>query len=613
MAGNQFIAEQLVKTTGFQDVDPTLLASGELGIYYCNSEKVVGDGGSFKDYGENAGGMWHHAVSMMDKNPDFRKIIEILAEEASRILPKEPFSLSPRKGQSTISGGQTRDWLFSAPVAHLLKLPHISLYKQVAGQPDRVEVHKSDGTPIPNFFRSAEGPFANLHIVDLITEGSSCYHKEADGRETGWIPMLRNLGVDTTDLVAVVTRYQNGEQNLANVGVKVHPMVGIDEEFLREHSQNPEAVRYFRDPEKWGKNFLRKRGAKMFARFFDPSGGKQDRAKRFVERYGKHLVDVNKFNALDEVVKTHYGLSICEIRDGRTLYKTTLSEKWRDAVRQKKSILCAGLDPAEYWQGTENTLPEGADKLQWCLDFIDKVAPYAAAVKPNGNFFENLSGEDKTKIVDRIHKHGSVAIWDRKLVDIGNTNDSGLYHAENFGFDAVTYSPFPGNFEEAATMAHNRGEGIIGMCIMSNPQHKTEKMKLADVTENPGDYHIDDIVEMEHPKLGHRKYVPQYVQLARAAAAYKWDGVVIGAPSPGNHVTLDEVACIKSYVGDNTLVLMPGVGAQGGDADNVIKIFGSNVIVNVGRAVLNANDPAKAAMQYRDMLNVIREKYKQTA
>lgn len=607
MAGNHFVAEQLVKTSGFQDVPPTLLAAGEIGIYYCNSEKVVGDGGFFKEFENNAQGMWHHAVGMMDKNPDFRKIIEILAEEAARHIHKDARI-------HAISGGQTRDWLFSAPVAHLLRLPHLSLYKPAAGQPDRIEAIDSDGTPSNSIVSAA------LHIVDLITEGSSCYHKEADGSATGWIPMLRRKGIGITDLLAVVTRYQGGEENLANVGVKVHPMVGIDEEFLKQHSQNPEAVRYFRDPEKWGKNFLRKKGAKPFARFFDPSGGKQDRARRFIERYGEHLVDVRKFVALDNLVKDHYGLSICEVRDGVSLYKTPLLEKWVLAASRKNSILCAGLDPAEYWQGTENTLPEGADKLQWCLDFIDKVAPYAAAVKPNGNFFENLSGADKKKIVDRIHKHSMVAIWDRKLVDIGNTNDAGLYHTENFGFDAVTYSPFPGNFEEAATMAHNRGEGIIGMCIMSNPQHKGEKMKLLEVTDKPEEYHLEDIVEryeivVENGKRKEilHKYVPQYVQLARAAAAYKWDGVVIGAPSPGNHVSLNEVACVKSYVGDNMLVLMPGVGAQGGDADNVIKIFGDRVIVNVGRAVLNAKDPAKAAMQYRDMLNGIREKYKQTA
>ncbi len=602
MAGNQFIAEQLVKTSGFQDVPPTLLAAGEIGIYYCNSEKVVGDGGFFKEFEHNAQGMWHHAVGMMDKNPDFKKIIEILAEKAKQLLPDE-------EGIQTISGGQTRDWLFSAPVAHVLGLPHVSIYKPVSGKPDRFEVFHPDGQPadpkkVVGFFTT------DLHIVDLITEGSSCYHKEADGRETGWIPILRRKGPIIKDLLAVVTRYQGGEQNLAKVGVDVHPIVGIDEEFLREHSQNPEAVAYFRNPEKWSKNFLRKKGAKMFARFFDPSGGKQDRAKRFVERYGDHLVDVNKFKALDNLVKDHYGLSVCAIGDGKTLYQTPLLEKWVLAVSRKNSVLCAGLDPAEYWQGTENTLPEGADKLQWCLDFIDKIGPYAAAVKPNGNFVENLSGEDKKKLVDRIHKHYMVAIWDRKLPDIGNTNDAGWYHSQKFGFDAVTYSPFPGNFEEVATQGHNRGLGVIGMCIMSNPQHKTEKMKLVDVTENSGDYHIDDIVEMMHPRLGHRKFVPQYVQLARAAAAYKWDGVVIGAPSPGNHVSLDEIKCVKSYVGDDMLVLMPGVGAQGGDADNVIKIFGDRVIVNVGRAVLNSKDPAKAAMQYRDMLNGIRQKYK---
>ncbi|VVB81573.1 Orotidine 5'-phosphate decarboxylase [uncultured archaeon] len=607
MAGNQFVAEQLVKTSGFQDVDPTLLAAGEIGIYYCNSEKVVGDGGFFKEFENNAQGMWHHAVGMMDRNPDFKKIIEILAEEASRLLPKE--------GHCTISGGQTRDWLFSAPVAHLLGLPHVSIYKPVANHPDHIEVQGDDGSPISTGGFLWKCP--NLHIVDLITEGSSCYHKEADGSETGWIPILRRAGAQITDLLSVVTRYQGGEENLAQVGVNVHPIVGIDEEFLREHSQNPEAVAYFRDPTKWSKNFLRKKGAKMFARFFDPSGGKQDRAKRFVERYEDALHTTNKFDALDRRVSSHYGLSIDQIMKGETLYKTTLMQKWKEIVARKNSILCAGLDPSEYWQATENTMPEGADKFEWSMDFIDKVAPYSSAVKINRNFIKGLTREQVSALTQRIWDRDMLPLDDPKVADIGNTNDSGLYAAQKEGFAGVTYSPFPGNFEEAAMMAHNRGLGIIGMDIMSNPQHKTEKMKLAEVTENPAGYHLEDIVELHelHEVEGVKKdivhkFVPQYIQLARAAADYKWDGVVIGAPSPGNHVSLREVARIRAYVGNDVLVLMPGVGAQGGDAESIIKMFGDNVIVNVGRAVLYAKDPAKAAMQYRDMLNGIRAKYK---
>lgn len=54
------------------------------------------------------------------------------------------------------------------------------------------------------------------------------------------------------------------------------------------------------------------------------------------------------------------------------------------------------------------------------------------------------------------------------------------------------------------------------------------------------------------------------------------------------------------------LVLMPGVGAQGGDAEYILSVFGDNVIANVGRAIMYAHDPVREAVKYRDMLNGLR-------
>lgn len=591
---NPVIARHLKRTGGFRDVAPTLLASGEIGIYYCNTEKLVEDAGEFNNYGDDSQAMIRHAVGMMAKNPNFMEVISILAANSAQLLDG--------KTNAVISGGQRRDWLFSGPVAHVLGVPHVSLYKQNSGQADRVEVLGPDGKIMHDY--SIAGTDA-LHIVDLITEGSSCLSEDVPPQ--GWIPMLRARGAKVSDLYAVVSRLQGGEERLGGVGVQVHSEVAIDSAYLREHSQNPEAAEYFANPENWSREFLARDGAVPFVKFFDPSGGKTDRARKFMERYGRHLSQIGKFDELASLVQKNYRRTVTQVVKGESKYEVSFAEKWRSVVSEKNSILCAGLDPAEFWSRPDNTLPADADKLNWCLTFIDKIAPYCAGVKINGNFVEDLSGSDKTKLVQKIHEQGMVAIWDRKLPDIGATNDAGLYHSEKFGFDAVTYSPFPGNFEEVAVQSHNRGLGVIGMGIMSNPQYRTEKNKLVDVTDNSEGYALEDIVEMTHPKLGARKFVPQFVQLAHDAGEYKWDGVVIGAPSPGNHVTLDEVARIKHYVGDKTIALIPGVGAQGGDAAPVIKMFGDNSIVNVGTAVLYANDPAKEAEKYQKMLNELRK------
>ena len=79
------------------------------------------------------------------------------------------------------------------------------------------------------------------------------------------------------------------------------------------------------------------------------------------------------------------------------------------------------------------------------------------------------------------------------------------------------------------------------------------------------------------------------------------DAIVIGAPSDKNHIKEAEIEKLKQLF--NGLILMPGVGAQGGDAAKVINLFGNNVIANVGRAIIYAQDPAKEAEKYRDMLN----------
>jgi len=64
-------------------------------------------------------------------------------------------------------------------------------------------------------------------------------------------------------------------------------------------------------------------------------------------------------------------------------------EKWLEAVNKKNSVLCAGLDPAEFeMERGEKGLPEGIDKKEWSLRYIEAVAPYCAAIKPNIQYWK---------------------------------------------------------------------------------------------------------------------------------------------------------------------------------------------------------------------------------
>ncbi|HXF91045.1 MAG TPA: orotidine 5'-phosphate decarboxylase / HUMPS family protein [Candidatus Nitrosotenuis sp.] len=253
--------------------------------------------------------------------------------------------------------------------------------------------------------------------------------------------------------------------------------------------------------------------------------------------------------------------------------------KWLNVVRAKKSQLCIGLDPAEHGQRANQTLPPDRNKVEWCLDFIKKVSPYAAAIKINRNFIKDLSRKETQKICHYSHEHGMLTIDDAKLCDVGSSNHAGFYHAAQEGFDAITYSPFPGNIDEATSHAHDVGLGIIVLILMSNPQFLPTKLSL-----------IDGIPFFD--------YWCQHVIQAKA------DGVVIGAISPSNHLTPEQVSDVGSKL-EEQLILVPGLGEQDGDVRHHLKLFGNRSIINVGRAILFASDVAQSAKNFNQYCNDI--------
>lgn len=286
----------------------------------------------------------------------------------------------------------------------------------------------------------------------------------------------------------------------------------------------------------------------------------------------------------------------------------TFKEKWLKAVNEKDSVLCAGLDPADFEMGRgEKGLSEGVDKKEWAFRYLDAVAPFCAAMKPNLNYWLN---EGDMKSLVELYEHandlGMVVIEDSKLRDIGSTNDAGDFYA-SIRADAVTLAPYAGNMQEAANQAAARGLGSITMCLMSNPEYRAEKMMLRDVSDVVGDYNSEDITDVNGAP-----HVRRYIQLAHDAKAFGIDAVVIGAPNEKNkNILPEEIAKARQYVGDDMMVLLPGVGAQGGEAGIIWQYFGaSDVIVNVGRSLMlpNGSDSTpeqqqETARKFNDMLN----------
>lgn len=267
----------------------------------------------------------------------------------------------------------------------------------------------------------------------------------------------------------------------------------------------------------------------------------------------------------------------------------TFLEKLDAAVTQNNSLLCVGLDP------DVDKLPIGQDVVSFNQAIIDATADLVCAFKPNSAFYEARGAAGITELKQTctyIHeKYPDIPIiLDFKRADIGNTNNYYAQFAfEELGVDAVTIQPYLGQEAVQAFLDYS-DKGIIVLCR----------------TSNAGAGEFQDLL-VDGRKL--------YMQVAENVAT-KWNTngnclLVVGATYP------DELAEVRRIVGDMP-ILLPGVGAQGGDVEAALQAglnnAGRGLIINSSRGVLYASageDFAEAsrtvAEQTRDEINKYRK------
>jgi orotidine-5'-phosphate decarboxylase len=259
-------------------------------------------------------------------------------------------------------------------------------------------------------------------------------------------------------------------------------------------------------------------------------------------------------------------------------------EKYGEAKKKKNSVLCVGIDPvSQFLEKGENAVPqryfdnssEVDGMFDFCMDSIKNVSDYCCAIKPNMQFIMPFGIERFKRMNALAHEKGMLSILDNKLGDIGSTNKSSFYWARQAGFDALTFSPFAGNIAEATEEAHKHELGLIVLTLMTNPDAKFF-MREAKISG----------------KSGHE-------WIAGEISKHGADGAVVGA----THTSKEEIASIRKLIGPDKVVLIPGVGAQGGDIAPTAGAFGKNVLVNVGRGVLYAKNQKAEAKKYNEMLN----------
>ena len=273
----------------------------------------------------------------------------------------------------------------------------------------------------------------------------------------------------------------------------------------------------------------------------------------------------------------------------------TFLEQLQGAERQNGSLLCVGLDP-EPGKFPASMKGDASKIYDFCAQIVDATADLAISFKPQIAYFAAHRAEDQLEKLmahmRRIAPHVPV-ILDAKRGDIGATAEQYALEAfERYGADAVTLSPFMG-FDSVQPYLKHHGKGAFLLCRTSNPGgDDLQNQRLASVEGQPLLYeHIAKLAQGPWNVNG---------QL----------GLVVGATYPA------EIERVRSLAPTLPL-LIPGVGAQGGDAVATIKAGyrQSNgattgaVIVSSSRAILYASsgpDFAQAArneaMRTRDVL-----------
>lgn len=241
-------------------------------------------------------------------------------------------------------------------------------------------------------------------------------------------------------------------------------------------------------------------------------------------------------------------------------YLTKLKNKWN-----KGKFVCVGLDSSD---------------LKLNKSVIDLTFDLVCAYKPNSAFYEAegvVGLENLKKTIQYIHEKDPEmpVILDAKRADIGNTNEEYAKAVfDNLSADAITVHPYLG--KEALQPFLNRAEKGTFVLVR---------------TSNPGAGEFQDLQVDGKPLY---QVIAEHVKTWGENA-----GVVVGATYP------EELKKVREIVGDMP-ILIPGIGAQGGDIAQSVKAgIDSNkqgIIINSSRAIIFSDNPRQATIDLNQQI-----------
>jgi len=275
----------------------------------------------------------------------------------------------------------------------------------------------------------------------------------------------------------------------------------------------------------------------------------------------------------------------------KLLNQMNFKEKLEKIVSKNNSLLCVGLDidcekmPKHLFKISKDPY------FEFNRSIIDATKDLVCAYKINMAFYEAL-GLQGYELLQKTIKHipsDIIVILDGKRNDIGNTAKKyakSLF--EELGADAVTITPYLGKDGITPFLDYKDKCSFI-LCRTSNPS----------------------AVDFQDLKISNK---PLYEYVANKIKQWNTNnncGAVVGATYP------DELKAIRTILGENIPLLIPGIGSQGGDVEKTVK-YGINskgkmAIINSSRNVIYAGKDKnyaekirKAAMSLRDEINKYR-------
>ena len=269
----------------------------------------------------------------------------------------------------------------------------------------------------------------------------------------------------------------------------------------------------------------------------------------------------------------------------------TFMQALKDRWSSSHSLVCVGLDP-EPAKFPQRFAGDPDAVFNFCSAIADATAEFACAFKPQIAHFAALRAEGALeRLIAHIHAThpGIPVILDAKRGDIGSTAQQYAREAfDRFAADAVTANPYLGRDSVQPFLDH-ADRGVVILCR----------------TSNPGAGDLQDLVIDGRPLYQH---VAEKV--AREWNAHGNAALVVGATWP------EQLREVRAIVGDMP-ILVPGVGAQGGDVEAVVRnaatADGTGLLVSSSRAILYASSGAdfadaagRAARALRDTINAAR-------